>query len=87
MADFDPFQAGSLSVDSNVYTQQFTHNKMFVGDYWFLANEQQKGLKNYYNDKKQGSHTITTFFNDICKLKEGMYIWDGDSWILKEDRK
>ena len=86
-ADFDPFQAGSLSANSNVYTQQFTHNKTFTGDYWFLANEQQKGLKNYYNDKKQGSHMITTFFNDISKLKEGTYIWDGDSWILKEDKE
>ena len=26
---------------------------MFAGDYLFLANEQQKGLKNYYNDKNK----------------------------------
>lgn len=86
-ADFDPFQAGSLSVNPNVSTQQFTHSKMFNGDYWFLANEQQKGLENYYNDKKQGSHMITTFFNDISKLQEGTYIWNGDSWVLKETEK
>ena len=83
-ADFDPFQAGSLSIIPNVYTQQFTHNKMFGGDYWYIANQKQKGLENYYNDKQQGSHAITSFFNDISKLKEGTYIWNGSTWILEE---
>ena len=86
-ADFDPFQANTLSVIDNVFTQQFTHSRMFEGDYWFLANKKQKGIKEYYNDKNQGSHYITSFFNDISKLREGTYIWNGKEWILKEDEK
>ena len=84
-ADFDPFQANTLSVIDNVYTQQFTHNRMFEGDYWFLANKRQNGINenNYYNDRKQGSHSITSFFNDISKLHEGTYIWNGEEWILQ----
>ena len=83
-ADFDPFQANTLSVIDNVFTQQFTHNRVFEGDYWYLANKKQEGLKHYYNDKEQGSHSITSFFNDISKLKEGTYIWDGENWILQD---
>ncbi len=86
-ADFDPFQANTLSVIDNVFTQQFTHSRMFEGDYWFLANKKQKGIKEYYNDKNQGSHYITSFFNDISKLREGTYIWNGKEWMLKEDEK
>ena len=55
------------------FTQQFTHNRVFEGDYWYLANKKQEGLKHYYNDKEQGSHSITSFFNDISKLKEGTF--------------
>ena len=83
-ADFDPFQANTLSVIDNVFTQQFTHNRLFEGDYWYLANKRQDGLKHYYNDIEQGSHSITSFLNDISKLKEGTYLWNGENWILKD---
>jgi len=31
------------------------------------------------------SHYITSFFNDISKLREGTYIWNGKEWILKDN--
>ena len=89
VADFDPFQAGSLKADSDIFTQQFSHikkdgRKDSDGMGW-LANERQKGLNdhNYYEDSKEAAHSIFTFFNDIKKLQEGNYEWNGSSWICK----
>ena len=89
VADFDPFQAGSLKADSNIFTQQFSHiqkegRKDSDGMGW-LANERQKGLNdnNYYEDSKEAAHSIFTFFNDVQKLQQGTYEWNGSSWICK----
>ena len=83
-ADFDPYQANTLSAINNVYTQQFTHNRPFDGDFWYVANKKQEGEIDYFNDREKGSHSITSFVNDISKLREGTYIWDGKKWVLKE---
>lgn len=76
VADFDPFQAGRLSADPDIYTQQFTH----LGGFWGLAEERQGGLsdENYY--ETDGEHSIFTFFSDISNLQEGTYLWNGNSW-------
>lgn len=73
VADFDPFQAGSFSADSDIFTQQFTH----IGS---IANEKQKDVDEYYEDKTEKAHSITSFFNDISKLQEGTYQWNGSEW-------
>lgn len=75
VADFDPFQAGSLEANKDVYTQQFTH----LGGFWGLAEDKQKGV-DYYK-QKDGDHSIFTFFSNIGNLQEGTYIWNGTSWV------
>lgn len=84
VADFDPFQAGSLTADPNVKTQQFIHegedNAKGMG---WLANEKEQGLNEkdiYINTGPSTDHSILTFFNDISKLQEGTYQWSGSSW-------
>lgn len=84
VADFDPFQAGSLKVDPNIKTQQFIHegNGNIKGMGW-LANEQEKGISDkdtYTNTGSSTDHSVLTFLNDISKLQEGTYRWNGSSW-------
>ncbi|WP_443946614.1 hypothetical protein ACJVDH_05780 [Pedobacter sp. AW1-32] len=87
VADFDPFQAGSLEADPDIKTMQFLHkNKNGRKDsdgFGWLANERQKGISdsNYYEDSREASHSIFTFFNDISKLSEGTYKWNGNGWV------
>jgi RHS repeat-associated protein len=85
VADFDPFQASQLEAEDNVFTQQFTHKKKGEGEFSWLANDRQKNLpdSNYYEDPNQGSHNISTFFNDISNLQEGTYKWNGKEWVLQ----
>ncbi|WDO13614.1 DUF6443 domain-containing protein [Flavobacterium sp. WW92] len=71
VADFDPFQAGSLKADKDIFTQQFTH----LGN---LAEQKQEGVDDYYEEK--GDHSITTFFSSISNLQEGTYKWNGSEW-------
>ncbi|HCN48619.1 MAG TPA: sugar-binding protein [Chryseobacterium sp.] len=85
VADFDPFQAGSLKVDPNIKTQQFIHedNENIKGIGW-LANEKEQGISDnnvYINTGSSTDHSVLTFFNDISKLQEGIYLWNGNSWI------
>lgn len=75
VADFDPYQAGSLKANKSVFTEQFSH----IGG---LADERQEGLNdsNYHEDSTQSAHSIMTYFNDINSLQEGTYKWNGTSW-------
>lgn len=86
IADFDPFQAASLEAEENIKTQQFTHKKSWDGITSFLANQRQKNLpdEDYHDDKNKGNHSVMSFFNDISKLEEGTYIWDGNNWVLQK---
>lgn len=83
VADFDPFQAGSLNADPNVFTQQFTH----LGGLFGLAEDRQGGLsdENYYESK--GDHSIFTFLGNINDLQEGTYKWNGTEWICTTCKK
>jgi RHS repeat-associated protein len=74
-ADFDPFQAGYLKANKDVYTQQFTH----LGGFWGLAEDKQEGVDDY--TESNGVHSITSFFSNISSLQEGTYKWNGTSWI------
>ncbi len=85
VADFDPFQAGSLDADPNIYTQQFSHvgkkgRKDSDGMGW-LANEVQSGVDSYTEDDNESAHSIFTFFNNVGSLQEGTYKWNGKEWI------
>lgn len=84
VADFDPFQAGSLEVDPNIKTQQFIHEDTWnITGFGFLANEKEKGISDkdtYINTGSSTDHFIDTFFKDISKLQEGTYEWNGSSW-------
>ena len=79
VADFDPYQAAQLSADPNIYTLQFTHKGT-------IADQRQKNLPddNYKEDPRQNKHSIYSFFNDISQLEEGVYIYDGNNWILQK---
>jgi RHS repeat-associated protein len=83
VADFDPFQAGSLEADPEIYTQQFSHIKKKErkdsDGYGWLANEKQKGV-DYYREDEESGHSIFLFLNDINNLQEGTYKWNGSSW-------
>jgi RHS repeat-associated protein len=75
VADFDPFQAGYLKANKDVYTQQFTH----LGGFWGLAEDKQEGVDDY--TESNGVHSIFSFFSNISSLQEGTYKWNGTSWI------
>jgi RHS repeat-associated protein len=75
VADFDPFQGGSLKANKDVYTQQFTH----IGGTLGLAEEKQDGVDSYKS--KPGAHSVLTFFSNIGNLQEGTYKWNGSSWV------
>ena len=51
----------------------------------WLANENEQGLDAkkdvYTNTGTSTDHSIMTFFNDISKLSEGKYKWDGKNWV------
>jgi RHS repeat-associated protein len=84
VADFDPFQAGSLEADPDVFTQQFTHKKGqgrkdSDGMGW-LANNQQDGADEYHEDSGEAAHSIFTFLNNVQNLQEGTYKWNGTEW-------
>jgi hypothetical protein len=88
VADFDPFQAGSLSANSSVFTQEFSQRsgffenvlgKKFSGSQW-LANGSQVGADEKYVDRIESSHALDTFIKNISQLKEGTYIWTGKDW-------
>jgi len=44
-----------------------------------MADEKQDGVDDYH--EKKGAHSIMTFFDDLSKLQEGTYIWNGSSFI------
>jgi len=82
VADFDPFQAGSLDAGGTP-TFQFIHagNSNISGMGW-LANEKENGNVNVYtNTGTSTNHSVGTFFNDISKLSEGTYKWNGKTWV------
>ena len=78
VADFDPFQAKNLKGNSNVHTQQFWHD----GGAFGIADQVEKNAE-VEEDKNRKSHSIMTFFNDITKLKEGEYEWNGQKWVCR----
>ncbi|QEH44102.1 hypothetical protein FW415_18210 [Chitinophaga sp. XS-30] len=85
VADFDPYQAGELTADSDIKTMQFIHknNKNVKGMGW-LANETQKGMGEGDVSTNTGTstdHSIFTFLNEVSKLSEGTYKWDGNKWV------
>jgi hypothetical protein len=75
VADFEPYQAGSLKANKNIFTEQFTN----IGG---LADERQEGLNdsNYHENSTQTAHSIKTFIGNITSLQEGTYKWNGSSW-------
>jgi RHS repeat-associated protein len=78
VADFDPFQAGDLTADPDIKTQQFKHknNKNILGMGW-LANETENGDIELPDPKGNSTdHSIFSFFDDISTLAEGTYKWD-----------
>ena len=84
VADFDPFQAGSLDADSNIFTQQYSHigkkgRKDSDGMGW-LANEKENGADEYTEGKNDAAHSIFTFLGNVSSLQEGTYKWNGSSW-------
>ncbi|HRF35561.1 MAG TPA: RHS repeat-associated core domain-containing protein, partial [Cyclobacteriaceae bacterium] len=83
VADFDPYQAGDLTADPDIKTMQFIHkNGWNVTGMGGLANEEEQGDKETHtNTGSSTDHSIFSFFNDISKLSEGTYTWDGSKWV------
>jgi len=86
VADFDPFQAGSITADPDIKTKQYKHaNSWNIAGMGWLANEDEKGLDAkkdiIINSDPSTDHSILTFFNDIKNLAEGTYKWDGSKWV------
>ncbi|PWK20034.1 RHS repeat protein, partial [Xanthomarina spongicola] len=85
VADFDPHQAGSLTADPNIHTQQYTHKngkgRKDSDRLGWLANQRQNGLSdsNYFEDENEAAHSIFTFFNDISNLQVGTYFYDKEN--------
>uniref|UniRef100_UPI004049110D RHS repeat-associated core domain-containing protein n=1 Tax=Fulvivirga sp. TaxID=1931237 RepID=UPI004049110D len=86
VADFDPFQAGSLLADPEIFTQQFVHKN---GDgredsdgLGWLANQKQEGVDEYYESNSEAAHSIFSFFDNITDLQEGTYEYNEEtnSW-------
>ena len=83
VADFDPFQAGSLKADKNIKTQQFMHedNSNIFGMGW-LANEKESGAEQVKPANNESSdHNVMSFISNVSKLSEGTYKWDGKNWV------
>jgi len=85
IADFDPYQAGSLTADPHIKTMQFIHkNAWNVIGLGGMANEEEKGnVEITQNSGTSTDHSIFTFFGDINSLEEGTYTWDGNQWVKK----
>jgi RHS repeat-associated protein len=89
VADFDPFQAGSIKNDGKRKKQQYLHKgkgSLSGG----LANEKEQNPENYelFESPTEGSHSIMSFFNEISNLKEGKYVWNEKSQqfeLVKEE--
>ena len=85
VADFDPYQGSSLKVDKDIYTQEFLHKEFGnIKGFGWLANEQEQGISDkntFTNTGSSTDHSILTFVNDISKLQEGTYKWNGNKWI------
>lgn len=83
VADFDPFQAGTMTADGKTPTFQFKHvGNSNIGGMGWLANENENGNVNIStNTGTSTDHSIMTFFNDVSKLSEGTYKWDGKAWV------
>lgn len=67
VADFDPYQAGDLTADPDIKTQQFKHKNGWniLGMGW-LANEDENGDVELPEPKGSSSdHSISSFFADI----------------------
>jgi len=48
----------------------------------FLANEDEVGKVNIEtNTGTSTDHSIMTFINDISKLSDGTYHWNGTNWV------
>ena len=83
VADFDPYQADDITADPDIQTDQIKHdNPWNIAGMGWLANEDEKGATQIAPDKNDSSdHSIFSFFNDIGKLAEGKYKWDGSKWV------
>ncbi len=84
MAHFDPFQAGSIDADPNIFTMQFLHKsgkgKKDSDGLGFLANERMNGVDAFYESTNQAAHGVSTFLLNIESLNVGKCIWNGSSW-------
>lgn len=85
VADFDPYQAGDIIADPDIKTKQYKHkNGWNIFGMGWLANEDENGLDKtdiITNSGTSTDHSISTFFNDIGSLSEGIYKWDGSTWV------
>jgi hypothetical protein len=88
VADFDPFQAGSITADPDIKTKQYKHkNNWNIFGLGWLANEDEKGLDSkkdvITNTGKSTDHGVLSFFDDINNLAEGTYKWDDGNkkWV------
>jgi hypothetical protein len=83
VADFDPYQAGSLVADPNVYTRQYTNKKgkgkKDSDGLGGLANQKQEGVDYYSESGTEAGHAIRLFFDDISNLREGTYVYDEEN--------
>jgi hypothetical protein len=51
-----------------------------------LANQKEKGIDDkdvHENTGESTDHWIPSFFNDIDKIEEGEYTWDGEKFVKK----
>lgn len=79
VADFDPFQAGSVfgMADKDVQTQQFINaDWLDLDDAGWLANQKENGAEQVKRNENKASHFIETFVDNVDKLQEGTYEWD-----------
>ena len=72
IADFDPLNGSSLVDVSNTFIQQFIHKGI-------LADQVDENADEVHEDEKKSSHSITSFIDEILKLKEGEYVWNSDT--------
>lgn len=66
---------GSRWVLSTAFIQQFLHDGI-------LADQVDENADEVHDDDEESSHSISSFANDISKLKEGTYVWNSEteSW-------
>ena len=53
------------------------------------ADEREKGDYEYNENENKSSHSILSFLDDISKLQEGTYKWNGTTqeWDLQKPKK